>query len=204
MKALLSVNSVRPMLRRSGGRALLFCAMLCGLCSKANAQIAIKNNLLYDAATTPNIGVEVGLGRKSTAQLVYGLNPWKFSDTKQMRHWLIMPEYRWWFCSKFNGHFLGIHAMGGEFNVQGIKDPLKMIKDIENSRYEGWYVGGGITYGYHWILGEHWNLEASAGFGYDYIQFKKYDCGVCGYMTGQDHTHYVGPTKLTLSIEYLF
>lgn len=169
------------------------------------AQIAIKNNLLYDVNRTPNLGVEVGLSRKSTAQIFYGLNPWKYSDNKQMRHWLVMPEYRWWTCSKFNGHFFGIHAMGGEFNVQGFDDTFGLIKeDIKNKHYEGWYVGGGITYGYQWILGKHWNLEASVGFGYDYIQFKEYECGECGSFKRKDHTNYIGPTKLALSMLYLF
>ena len=183
---------------------VLFAFLGFGLFDEASAQIAIKNNLLYDATTTPNIGMEIGVGRKTTAQLTYGLNPWKFSDDKQIRHWLLMPEFRWWTCSRFNGHFFGIHAMGGEFNAQGTRNYLGIFDDIETKRYEGWYVGGGITYGYQWILGEHWNLEASIGVGYDYIQYKKYDCGECGAYSGQDHTHYIGPTKLTLCFEYLF
>ncbi len=183
---------------------ILFTFLCFGLCRVTYAQVAVKNNLLYDATTTPNIGMEFGVGRKTTAQLTYGLNPWKFSDTKQIRHWLLMPEFRWWTCSRFNGHFFGIHAMGGEFNAQGTRNYLKIFDDIETKRYEGWYVGGGITYGYQWILGEHWNLEASIGVGYDYIQYKKYDCGECGTYGGQDHTHYIGPTKLTLCFEYLF
>ena len=179
-------------------------ACLAAFCG-TGAQVAIKNNLLYDAATTPNIGVEVGLGRKVTGQVTYGLNPWKFSDDRQVRHWLLMPELRLWTCSKFNGHFFGIHAMGGEFNVQGFDSPVKSLLNVRaDSRYEGWYVGGGITYGYQWILSEHWNLELSAGFGYDYIQFREYECGTCGTLTRQDHTHYIGPTKLTLCFEYLF
>jgi hypothetical protein len=178
-----------------------FIALSLNLC---RAQVAIKNNVLYDATTTPNIGVEVGVNDKTTAQLFYGLNPWKFSDTKQMRHWVLMPEYRWWTCSKFNGHFFGIHAMGGEFNVQGIDEPLKIINNLKEKRYEGWFIGGGITYGYQWILSKHWNIEASIGVGYDYIQYKKYDCGECGNLTEQSHTHYVGPTKLALSMVYLF
>lgn len=185
-------------------KVLLVVGMVCAAGTSARAQIALKSNLLYDAATTPNLGVEVGLTKKTTAQVFYGLNPWKYSDTKQTRHWVLMPEYRWWTCSRFNGHFFGIHAMGGEFNLQGVKDPLKVFSDLKHNRYEGWYVGGGITYGYQWILSKHWNLEGSLGVGYDYIQYKKYECGVCGTFAKRDHTNYVGPTKLCLSIEYLF
>ncbi len=76
----------------------------------AHGQVAVKTNLLYDATTTPNIGVEVGVGGKSTVNLVYGLNARSFnSDSHGKRfakHWVLMPEYRWWLCSRFSGHFL--------------------------------------------------------------------------------------------------
>jgi hypothetical protein len=191
-------NSVR--------RVCLVVALFTTISIAADAQVAVKNNLLYDAALTPNIGLEVGLSKKTTGQIFYGLNPWKFSDTKQMRHWTLMPEYRYWICSKFNGHFFGIHAMGGEFNVQGISDPAGILpfSNLKENRYEGWYIGGGLTYGYQWILNKHWNLEASLGVGYDYVQYKKSECGQCGKVTEKDHTNYVGPTKFALSIMYLF
>ena len=57
---------------------------------------SIKNNLLYDATLTPNIGLEVKIGSRSSFQAFYGINPWKFSDTKKWRHWSLMPEYRYW------------------------------------------------------------------------------------------------------------
>lgn len=185
--------------------SIIFVALTAMASTVAEAQIAIKNNLIYDVNRTPNLGVEIGLSPKTTAQVFYGINPWKYSDDKQMRHWVVMPEYRWWTCSRFNGHFFGIHAMGGEFNVQNMKDTFGLIKeDIEHRRYEGWFIGGGITYGYQWILNKHWNIEASVGFGYDYIQYKEYECGECGAFTTKDHSNYVGPTKLALSMLYLF
>lgn len=185
--------------------SIIFVALTAMASTVAEAQIAIKNNLIYDVNRTPNLGVEIGLSPKATAQVFYGINPWKYSDDKQMRHWVVMPEYRWWTCSRFNGHFFGIHAMGGEFNVQNMKDTFGLIKeDIEHRRYEGWFIGGGITYGYQWILNKHWNIEASVGFGYDYIQYKEYECGECGAFTTKDHSNYVGPTKLALSMLYLF
>lgn len=187
-------------------RKTLWLCVLCVLaCFPLCAQkVAVKTNLLYDATTTPNLGLETSLGRKSTAQLFYGLNPWKFSDTKQMRHWLLMPEYRWWTCQKFNGHFFGVHAMGGQFNMAGIKMPLGMFSWLENHRYEGWFVGGGLTYGYQFILSRHFNFEASMGIGYDYIKYKKFECGTCGPQSEDVHRHYFGPTKAVLSLVYVF
>lgn len=173
----------------------------------ANAQkVALKTNLLYDATTTPNLGAELAMGKKSTLQLFYGLNPWKFASdrTKQLRHWLLMPEYRYWTCQKFNGHFFGIHALGGQYNVGGIDLPNPVFKDLDEKRYEGWYAGGGLTYGYQWLLSRHWNLEASFGVGYIRFHYKEFPCTECGALIQENNKNYFGPTKLALSLMYCF
>ena len=179
--------------------------LVAGAFLSADAQrIGIKTNLLYDATTTPNLGVEVALGRKHTVQALYGLNPWEFSNNKKLKHWLLMPEYRYWFCEKFNGHFIGGHLMGGQFNVGGLDFPGDMLSHLKDNRYEGWYAGIGFTYGYQWMLSKHWNLEGSIGVGYDYISYKEFPCTECGIMRKKDHENYFGPTKLALSLMYVF
>ena len=154
---------------------------------------SLKNNLLYDATLTPNIGMELKIGRRSTVQLFYGLHPWRLSDTKYLRHWSLMPEYRYWLKEPFRGHFFGVHALGGEFNIAGFR----------HHRYEGWYVGGGLTYGYAWHLSTHWNLEAAIGLGYVHAAYDKYENEVCGDFLGRIHRNVVVPTKLALNIAYV-
>ena len=49
------------------------------------------------------------------------------------------------------------------------------------------------------------NLEAELGIGYIYTRFDKYPCAECGEKIEEDASHhYFGPTKLALSIVYLF
>lgn len=166
--------------------------------------VALKTNLLYWATTTPNLGLEASIANKHTLQLFYGLNPWKFKDDKSIRHWVLQPEYRYWFCESFNGWFLGVHAMGGEFNVENVKLPFGLYKGLRDHRYEGWYAGGGVTAGYQLPLSEHWNMEVSLGLGYNYIQYDKFKCGKCGEKMGSSHANYFGPTKFALSFLYVF
>lgn len=171
----------------------------------AKAQdVAIKTNALYLATATPNLGVEISTGKKHTAQLFYGLNPWDVSSTKSLKHWVLMPEYRYWFCQSFNGWFVGAHLMGGQFNAGGYKLPFGLLPKFKDRHYEGWYIGGGVTAGYQWPLSRHWNLETSIGFGYDYISYDKYRCGECGEKLDSDHSNYLGPTKAALSLLYIF
>ena len=71
-------------------------------------KIAIKTNALYWATSTPNLGLEIGLAKKLTLDISGNYNPWKFSDNKQLKHWLIQPELRYWLCERFNGSFCGL------------------------------------------------------------------------------------------------
>lgn len=165
-------------------------------------RIGLKNNLVYDATLTPNLGLEIGMGKKSTLDLNVGYNPFTFSDQKRFKHWLVQPEYRYWFCEKFNGTFLGIHAHGGEFNVSGKHLPFGIFPNLEGYRYEGYFYGGGISLGYQWILGKRWNLETSIGVGYARLEYDKYPCPDCGPKIESYHYNYWGPTKATVSFIY--
>ncbi len=182
-----------------------------------SGQVAVKTNLLYDATTTPNIGVEVGIGGKSTLNLVYGLNPWTFSShthgDRYVKHWVAMPEYRWWTCTRFSGHFFGVHAFGGEMNAANVSLPIpgKFFSGVNltsavksGRRYQGQFIGAGLTYGYQWAMSRHWNLEAEIGAGYGHVWYDRYPCGTCGRKIDKGQTNYVGVTKLALSIIYVF
>lgn len=203
---------IRKHLRRAlVAGILLFCV------NSINAQLAIKNNLLYDATLTPNLGFEYGIGQKNTVQIFYGLNAWEFGKNsqggkRQAKHWVLMPEYRWWTCTKFNGLFYGIHAMGGQFNAGNVNIPLpgafvgggnvrSMVKD---SRVEGSFLGAGVTVGYQRIMSRHWNIEAEIGVGYDHVWYDQYPCADCGTKIKSGSANYIGVTKLGVSLLYLF
>jgi hypothetical protein len=160
---------------------------------------SIKNNLLYDLTLTPNIGGEAEIGRQSTLQVFYGLNAWNYSAEKRLKHWSVMPEYRYWARRPFEGHFFGLHAFGGQYSIAGVG----LFKTIRANRYEGWYAGAGLTYGYAWQLSERWRLEGAIGVGYTHVKFDKYVNEACGQQLDNGHRHFAGPTKLALNIGYL-
>lgn len=109
--------------------ALALAAGLIGNLDAHAQQVALKTNLLYDATATPNLGLEVQVGKRNTAQIFYGLNVWTYNNNqpvhlhKKAKHWSVMPEYRWWTCSAMNGFFWGVHAMGGQFNAANMYVP---------------------------------------------------------------------------------
>ncbi len=170
---------------------------------------AVKTNLLYDATTTINLGVEFGLAPKWTLDVSGNYNPWTFSNNKKWKHWLVQPEARYWFCNKMMGHFVGVHALGGQYNVGNVDADFKFLgtdfSQLKDHRYEGWMVGAGVAYGYAWALSKHWNLEAEIGLGYVYTRYDKYKCEKCGEKVESDKGHhYVGPTKAAVNLVYVF
>ncbi len=182
--------------------------LLAGSSFGAFAQkVALKTNLVSDALLSPNLALEVGLAPKWTLNTAGQLNLWSV-DGHKWRHWLVQPEARYWFCRRFQGHFLGVHAIGGEFNFGNIDVNANFLgsdfRKLKDRRYEGWGVGAGIGYGYDWILSRHWNLEAEIGIGWIHGRYAEYPCTVCGNKLGSGHHNYFGPTKSALNLVYLF
>lgn len=177
-------------------------------------KIAVKNNLVYDAALTPNLALEFGMAPKSTLDILGSYNWFNLGTTtrmegneeikidKKFKHWIVQPEWRFWSCERFNGFFWGIHLHGGEFNIGNTNMPFGVFDFAENYRYEGYFYGGGLSIGKQWILGKRWNFEASIGGGYARYHYDKYECGDCGKKVKDGAKNYFGVTKATLSFVY--
>lgn len=170
---------------------------------------AIKTNLFSDAFLNVNLGMEVVLAPKWTFDITGELNTWTLSHDRRWKHWVLQPEARYWFCDHFSGHFLGAHMHGGKYNIGGFNGRVHLLgtdaRKLKDARYQGWFIGAGVAYGYAWILNRHWNLEAEIGFGYSYTRCDKYPCAKCGTKLETDKPHhYVGPTKAAINLVYLF
>lgn len=187
---------------------LLLAIVIAGASQTVRGQnVAIKTNMLADAFLSPNIGIEIGIAPRWTLDATGQFNAWTMSHDRRWKHWAVQPEARYWFCDRFSGHFIGMHVHGGQYNVGGIDIPLNMLgsdfRKLKDGRYQGWFAGGGVSYGYAWILGRHWNLEAELGVGYSYTRYDKFPCATCGTRLETDASHnYVGPTKVSINLVY--
>lgn len=166
---------------------------------------AVKLNLLYGAATlTPNLAFEFALGKRATLEVGGSWNQWNYKGShedgnKKFNHYIIRPEYRHWFCERYNGHFLGGHAFFAQYNMSGYDVPMLFKKAY---RYEGIAVGAGLTYGYHHQLNHRWGLEFHIGLGVAYLDYKRFDCTYCSTESEQRSKLYVGPTRAGISLVY--
>ena len=99
-------------------RYVLLLLFICNASPNAFAQhVGIKNDVLWDAAMMPNLGVELSMNRHVTVDLWGGGECWDYTNGTQLKLYLFQPELRYWPCQKFEGHFFGIHAHAAHFNV---------------------------------------------------------------------------------------
>jgi hypothetical protein len=186
-------------------RKLLFMLLIiAGVVTTRAQRIAINNNVLFDLMGALSAGVEIPCTKSTSVEMYGSVRPWKRGDVKVHKHWLAQAQYRIWPCQVMNGFFFGPYVHGGEFNLGGQAVLFTLLKGLKQKRYEGWLVGGGIGCGYEYALARHWNVGAEIGIGYTYINYKKTDCEVCGTYYGFDDYHYVGVSKLGLTISYIF
>ena len=122
---------------------------------------ALKTNLLYLGAGVINIGVEIPLGRRFTLDLPFIYSPYTISKNWNIRVLTLQPEFRYWLKDQFEGHFLGVHAHGGYYNI-GIGDKTR----YQDTNGDTPFYGFGASYGYALNLNERWGMSFTGGFGY--------------------------------------
>ena len=195
---------------------------------KAEAQhVAFKTNLVsWIPGSTPNLSLETAISRKWTIDLQGSANWFMYqtdaskpdynrwsADGKKWSHWMVQPEFRYWFCDVFDQWNIGFHGFGGQMNVGGVNIPYMILQNKPNAdgvypmqghRYEGWFAGGGVSLGYHWLISNHFSIEGSLGAGYAHIWYDRFKCVTCGEKDGSGEADYVGPTKAALSLILLF
>lgn len=165
----------------------------------ASAQYtSLKTNLLQWATTTPNASAEFALSRHFSMEIGGSYNAWKFDNGMKLNLYMARPELRYWFCRKFEGHFVGAHGHYGHFNI-GLMPFLPAMKDYV---YRGDFYGGGFSYGYHWAIGRRWGIEAVIGGGYAYMKYGKYRCVECAEKVAEYKRNYFGVTQAAINLIY--
>ena len=175
-------------------------ALFASLGNSSAQNFGVKTNALYLATTTPNIGIEFAVAPRWTIDIEGGYNPWTLNvaDNMKIKHWLVSPEIRYWFCNAFQGHFLGLNGNYTQFNIGAL--PFDAYR---NTRIEGWAAGAGLTYGYAFPIARRWNMELTCGLGVWYTEYDQYESRKCGLFQQQVQKFAFGPTALGLSFVYM-
>lgn len=173
---------------------------------KVQAQeLVLRNNLLYDATLTPNLGIDFRVAPKWTAGAVVGLNAWDIDKdaNKKWRHLLIAPNVRRWLGdSLFHKSYVEGDLIYSHYNVGNTTIPFGIYKGAKERRLQGDLLALGGKYGYSWILARCWRIEAEAGIAVGYAWFKEYDCPTCGSYLGNGDRIFLLP-QLGINVVYI-
>lgn len=181
---------------------LMLLILLCSAEVKAQT-VTLKSDLLTGALSSPNIAVEMKLSSRFTLETGFHYNTFQAGKNKRWKHWFLQPELRFWKCQPYGGHFFGTHLIYGVYNVGNMKLPLGIFKGVHSSRYEGDFMGAGVSYGYHFILSPRWSIETSIGVGFLHTEYQRYRCLHCGERMGSGSKNFIVPTKTAVSLVYV-
>lgn len=161
--------------------------------------LAVKSNLLYDAAVIPNIGAEIGLWKGFTLSGSYQ-NIWL--RDKAWTRWYRVEGFEFGVNKYFNkdghpfrGHHIGIYGQMLTWDIT-----------INGRGYlaERWAYGGGVSYGYTLSIGRRFNLDFEIGVGYLTGKMHEY-IPQDGHRVWQSLKpfNWIGPTKIGVTLQWL-
>lgn len=171
--------------------------------------MALKTNLLYDAALVPNLGLEFYLGKGWAVggSWMYG---WWSRDSRH-RYWRIYGgeiDLRKYFGRRaaekpLTGHHIGLYGLMVTYDFEtggrGIMGghPGGTIWDKAN-------YGGGLEYGYALPVGKRLNLDFGIGLGYLGGTYYEYIPSEGRYAwQATKKRNWFGPTKAEVSLVWL-
>lgn len=158
--------------------------------------VAVKTNLAAWAGTIMNLAADVQVSEHFSVELPVLWCPWYVSDKHAVKTFTIQPEGRYWLARPGKGHFFGVHAHIGWFNVKWNRDRYQ-----DTSRP---LLGAGISYGYLLPLGEHWAGEFTLGAGYANLKYNTYYNIGNGARIDTRTKNYWGITRVGISVVYRF
>ena len=166
---------------------------------------AIRNNLLYDATLTPNLGVDFRVDSLWTVGGLVGVNAWDIdkSANKKWRHLLVSANARRYLGdSLYHKSYVEGNLIYSHFNVGNTKIPFGLYNAVKNRRLQGDLFALGAKYGYSWILARDWRIDAEAGIAVGYAWFKEYECATCGQQLGNGDRIFLLP-QLGINVVYI-
>ena len=165
--------------------------------------LALKTNLLFDAALAPNVEVELPLRDRRWSVMAECWFPWYVWHHNSRAYQLLYvgAEGRRWLGDRrrhdpLEGHFVGFFAGGGKYDFEW-----------DSEGYQGeFYLMAGLSYGYAKRLNRRLRLEFNIGVGFLQTEYRHY-VGVENdrFLVWQNDGRYtwLGPTKAKVSLVWL-
>lgn len=172
---------------------LLLCLLVSG------QELSLSTNVLdYANLGTLNAELSCGVARHWTVAAGVRYNPFRYGEgdgEKANCQRSFELGARYWPWHIYSGWWMSGHMRGQEYNVGGIRSS----ESVEGERY-----GGGLSMGYTYMIGRHFNLDVGAGFWAGYDIYTSYRCPHCGRIVDSGRKIFILPNDFLLSFAYIF
>jgi len=171
--------------------------------------IAVKTNMLYDAALVPNVGAEMYVGRDFSVGFDWNHAWWSCAD--RHRYWRIYGGEiygRWWFGEKarlkpLTGHHVGLYVQAFTYDIE-FGGTGYMGGEPGDNMLGRMNWGIGAEYGFSLPVHRRLNIDFSIGIGYfggKYYEYRPLD----GHNVWQATRirRWFGPTRAEVSLVWL-
>ncbi len=174
----------------------------------SNFIIAIKTNLLYDVALTPNIELEIPIGDRLSLSAEYifpwwGINKRNYTQRASMGH----LSLTYWLGDRVKRDRLtgwNVTLFGGYGNYD-----LQLFK---SKGVQGDIINTGLSLGYAHKLSKNFHLHYQLGLGYTQSDYKSYtkmwdteygDVKIFDYPWETKRYKWIGPTQAEVSLVWI-
>lgn len=157
-----------------------------------NAQIiSVKTDALLDALLTPNVGVDLVVGERTSVGLsVFGNYEPYWMGIKMLG---VTPELRYWLGRPMSKFFVGVSGTAAMYDMT-----------VGSKVYKGDAFCGGFTFGYDFYLNQHWSMEVHGGLAAAYYTHHRYYVGdTYTSKKHNEHGYSLIPYKVGLSFIYI-
>lgn len=195
-------------------RVAFVCALLAVIsATEARAQQWSVSTNLVEWGNLGTINGEVGVGVSQHFSLFVNAryNNWTFrkgvpedryedpyGETEvqfENRKMAFAAGVRFWPWYTYSGWWLYLRGQYMEYNRGGL---------IRHIAEEGDAYGGGVGFGYTYMLHKNWNIEFGAGVWAGYKDYKIYRCTNCGGVLEDSKKFFFLPDDVFISLIYVF
>lgn len=194
-------------------KRILFCLLLIFPCLCAFAQRYSVSTNFVEWANLGTVNADAGMAvsRHFSLHAGFRYNNWLYrkgdpdarledpsGDTErqfQNKKQAYNVTLRWWPWHIYSGWWGYVRAQYMEYNRGGL---FRHIAD------EGDAVGGGIGFGYTYMIHKNWNVEFGAGVWAGYTKYTEYRCTNCGAISDSGEKAFILPDDVFVSLIYIF
>ena len=109
--------------------------------------ISIRDNIFWNIAGAPNLGVEIPVGKHFSVGANGAFKPqprfflWDNdgNNNSKWKHLAFVPEFRYWPKEVYEGWFMGSDLVYTHYNTGDVKFPLGLYPDVRDHRVQGDY-----------------------------------------------------------------